>query len=262
MTVASTDIDIPPGAPCWMDLISSDPDRSVSFYSRLLGWTVQDSPPEFGGYRYFEKDGRAVGGCMRNEPDWDAPDSWSIYLRSRDVHATAAAAQAHGGATVMGPMDVSDNGSFVILRDAGGAVISAWQPGSEAGFGVLREEQTPVHFELHTRDYDTSVQFYRDVFGWDPQVLMDTPGFRYATYGDQTDPRAGIMDASKFLPEDVPPHWSVYVAVADVDATIDRAVDLGGSLVAAAEGTPYGRLASIADATGAVVKLRGGGPTG
>lgn len=257
MTAATTDIDIPLGAPCWMDLLTSDVEKSVAFYTQLFGWTCQDSPPEFGGYQYFEKDGKAVGGCMRNEADWGALDGWSIYLRSNDVRATAAAAQAHGGATLMEPMDVAENGSFVILRDAGGAVISAWQPGTEAGFGVLREEHTPVHFELHTRDYDKTVQFYRDAFGWDPQVLMGAPGFRYTTYSDQSDPRAGIMDASGFLPADAQPHWSVYIAVADVDATLARAVDLGGGVVSPAEDTPYGRLAAAADSTGGVFKLRG-----
>ena len=257
MTAATTDIDIPLGAPCWMDLLTSGVEKSVAFYTQLFGWTCQDSPPEFGGYQYFEKDGKAVGGCMRNEADWGAPDGWSIYLRSNDVRATAAAAQAHGGATLMEPMDVAENGSFVILRDAGGAVISAWQPGTEAGFGVLREEHTPVHFELHTRDYDKTVQFYRDAFGWDPQVLMDAPGCRYTTYSDQSDPRAGIMDASGFLPADAQPHWSVYIAVADVDATLARAVDLGGGVVSPAEDTPYGRLAAAADSTGGVFKLRG-----
>jgi predicted enzyme related to lactoylglutathione lyase len=254
---ASTDINIPAGAPCWMDLISSDVGRSVAFYTELFGWNCQDSPPEFGGYKYFEVNGQAVGGCMNNETEWNAPDGWSIYLRSDDVRATAAAAEAHGGSTVMPPMDVAPNGSFVILRDTGGAAISAWQPGTEKGFGVLREEGAPVHFELHTRDYDKTVQFYRDVFGWQPRVLADEPGFRYTTYGDESDPRAGIMDASAFLPPDVPPHWSVYIAVADVDATLGRAKDLGGQVVMAAEDTPYGRLASVSDTTGAVVKLRG-----
>jgi hypothetical protein len=257
MSAATADIDIPVGAPCWMDLLSSDADKSVAFYTQLFGWTCQDSPPEFGGYRYFEKDGKAVGGCMNNETEWNAPDGWSIYLRSDDVRATAEAAKLHGGAVVMEPMDVAENGSFVILRDTGGAAISAWQAGTEKGFGVLGEENAPIHFELHTRDYDKTVEFYRDVFGWTPQVLMDEPGFRYTTYGDESEPRAGIMDASALLAPGVEPHWSVYIAVADVDATLERAVDLGGRVVASAQDTPYGRLAAVSDPTGGVVKLRG-----
>ncbi len=157
----------------------------------------------------------------------------------------------------MPPMDIESNGSFVILKDPSGAMISAWQPGTETGFGVLREDNAPVHFELHTRDYDKTVQFYRDVFEWSPQILMDTPEFRYTTYADQENPRAGIMDASGFLPESVHAGcWSVYIGVADVDATIDKATQLGGTVINKAEDTPYGRLATVADATGAVFKLR------
>lgn len=257
MTTATTELDIPLGAPCWMDLVTSDVDKCVAFYTQLFDWTCQDSPPEFGGYKYFESDGKAVGGCMHNDPEWNAPNGWSIYLRSEDVRATAADARAHGGTTIMEPMDVAANGSFVILQDAGGATISAWQPGTEKGFGVLRDENAPVHFELHTRDYDKALQFYQDVFGWTPHVMMDTPGFRYATYSDQSDPRAGIMDASEFLQDDAKPQWSVYIAVADIDASLARVVDLGGRVVTAAEDTPYGRLASAADPTGGVFKLRG-----
>ncbi|MBA3266593.1 MAG: VOC family protein [Nocardioidaceae bacterium] len=257
MTAATTEIDIPLGAPCWMDLMTSDVEKSVAFYGSLFNWTTQDTPPEFGGYKYFEKDGKAVGGCMLNQAEWNAPDGWSIYLRSDDVRVTAAAAQANGGTVLMEPMDVAENGSFAILQDAGGATISAWQPGTEKGFGVMREDNTPVHFELHTRDYDKTVQFYRAVFGWSPHVMMDTPEFRYTTYSDEDNARAGIMDATGFLSEGVPPHWSVYIGVADVDNTLASAVDLGGSVIAAAENTPYGRLAAAADPTGGVFKLRG-----
>lgn len=255
--VATTYLNIPLGAPNWMDLLSSDVDTSVAFYTQLLGWKAQDAPPEFGGYKYFEKDGKAVGGCMPNAPEWNAPDGWSIYLRSDDVRATAAAAQAHGGSVLMEPMDVEPNGSFIILRDAGGAAISAWQPGTEVGFGALMEEGAPVHFELHTREYDKTVQFYRDVFGWQPQILADEPGFRYTTFGEESHPRAGIMDASGFLPSDIPPHWSVYIGVSDVDAVLANVAKLGGRQVTAPEDTPYGRLATAADPTGGVFKLRG-----
>ena len=50
--------------------------------------------------------------------------------------------------------------------------------------GVLAEPGAPAWFELHTRDYDTSVQFYKDVFGWDAKTMSDTPDFRYTTLGE------------------------------------------------------------------------------
>lgn len=40
----------PFGAPCWIDLYTSDPDASRSFYGDLFGWTSEDAGEEFGGY--------------------------------------------------------------------------------------------------------------------------------------------------------------------------------------------------------------------
>ncbi len=81
---------------------------------------------------------------------------------------------------------------------------------------------------------------------------------RYSTFGHGDGARAGIMDASGFLPEGVPACWSVYFAVPDTDAALAKAVDLGGSVVQPAEDTPYGRLAAAADPAGAHFKVVAG----
>ncbi len=64
------------------------------------------------------------------------------------------------------------------------------------------------------------------------------------------------MDASAFLPEGVPAHWSVYWQVDDVDATADRVKVLGGAVVDGPTDTPYGRMATVTDPSGAMFKLR------
>ena len=66
---------------------------------------------------------------------------------------------------------------------------------------------------------------------------------------------AGLMDSTNFLPEGVPAHWAVYFAVADTDAAVKTAIELGGSVVIPAEDTPYGRIALVADPTGAPFRL-------
>jgi predicted enzyme related to lactoylglutathione lyase len=155
-------------------------------------------------------------------------------------------------------MDVGELGTMALLADVGGAAIGTWQPREFQGFGLFGEPGTPSWFELHTRDYKAAVDFYRTVFRWDTNVVGDTPEFRYTTLKIGDDIFAGIMDASAFLPKGVPSHWSVYFGVADADAALAKVVALGGSIVAAAEDTPYGRLATAADATGAVFKLVAG----
>lgn len=252
----TTDLGIPAGAPVWMDLVTSDVEASVAFYTALFGWTCAEAEsPQ--GYRYFLHEGRAVGGVMASDPDWGMPDAWSVFLRTDDAAATEAAARSHGGEVLMEVCEVAPNGSFVILRDAGGAVVSAWQPGTEPGFGVLGEPGTPAHFELHTREFDAAHAFYREVFGWGDHVT-DAPGFRYATYADLSDPRAGIMDdaADGGMPvEDS--RWAVYFACEDAQVVFDRALELGGEALMAPEATPYGVLAVLRDPTGAELRLQG-----
>ena len=152
-------------------------------------------------------------------------------------------------------MVVGDLGTMAVVTDSGGAGIGLWQPGLHKGFGVFGEAGTPSWFELHTRDYPAAVGFYRDVFGWDTHVVSDSPEFRYTTMRDGEAWLAGIMDASGFLPEGAPASWSVYFGVADTDAALATVASLGGSVLMAAEDTPYGRLATAADPAGAQFKL-------
>jgi uncharacterized protein len=245
----------PTGAPCWVDLMTSDTDRSRDFYCQLFGWTAEEPAEEFGGYFNFRKDGIRVAGCMASEPGSDVPDVWSVYLASDDAGKTLDAATANGGQVIVQAMTVGDLGTMAMVADVGGAGIGVWQPRLHQGFGLFGEPDTPSWFELHTRDYQTSVGFYRNVFGWDTHVASDTPEFRYTTLRDGEDWLAGIMDASGFLPDGVLAVWSVYFGVEDTDATLAKIVDLGGSIVMAAEDTPYGRLATATDPTGAQFKL-------
>jgi uncharacterized protein len=245
------------GAPCWTDLYTSDPDKSRAFYGELFGWTADEAGEQHGGYVNFLKDGALVAGGMRNDGQSGTPDLWSVYLAVDDAKATVDAAVERGGQVIVPPMDVGELGTMAVVIDVGGAAIGMWRSGLHEGFGVIDEPGTPGWFELHTRDYDATVQFYREVFKWDTHVASDVPEFRYTTLGEGDSARAGIMDASAFLPEGVPAQWSVYFRVASADATLARIVDLGGSTVMAAEDTPYGRLATAADPTGAVFKLVG-----
>jgi predicted enzyme related to lactoylglutathione lyase len=248
----------PLGAPCWIDLFSSDPDRSRSFYGELFGWTSESAGEEYGGYVNFFKDGVHVAGLMANDGSSGMPDLWSVYLAVKDAQATVDAAVAAGGQVVVPAMQVMELGTMAVLTDAGGAGIGVWQPGLHEGFGVLAEPGAPAWFELFTRDHAAAVRIYREVFGWDTHVVADTDEFRYTTLGEGEQQQAGIMDASAFLPEGVPAHWSVYFAVDDADAALARVTELGGAVVVPAEDTPYGRLATAVDPTGAQFKLVAG----
>lgn len=243
------------GAPCWIDLYSSDTDKAKEFYGQLFGWTAAEAQPEFGGYFTLQKDGKHVGGCMLNDGTHGAPDGWTVYLMTDDVERTVADARARGSQVVVEPMDVADNGRMAMIVDPGRAPLGIWEPGTIKGFEVRDEPGTGAWFELQTRDYDDAVGFYRDVFRWDAHTAADEPGFRYTTHGEGDGMVAGIMDASPYLPEGAPAEWTVYFRVEDADATLKRIEELGGTIERPAEDTPYGRMATAADPTGSRFKL-------
>ena len=155
--------EFPVGAPCWIDLYTSDTDRARAFYGELFGWKSEAAGPEYGGYINCFKDGRGVAGMMHNDGSGAPMDLWSVYLAVDDAQKTADAVTANGGQVIVAPMDVRDLGTMAVFADAGGAAIGAWRPGENKGFGLLAEPGAPGWFELHTRDYDKTVQFYRDV---------------------------------------------------------------------------------------------------
>jgi uncharacterized protein len=244
------------GAPCWVDLMTSDTQASREFYGAIFGWTAEEPNEEHGGYFNFRKDGVRVAGCMSSQPGVPVTDVWSIYLATDDADKSVEAATAEGGQVLVPPMQVSELGTMAFIADPGGAGVGLWQPGTHCGFGVVDEPGTPSWFELHTRDYAAVVAFYRDVFRWETQAMGDTDEFRYSVLEHGGDQLAGVMDAAAFLPPNAPSCWSVYWAVADVDATARRVTELGGTVVHEPEQTPYGVLASVSDPRGAVFKLR------
>jgi predicted enzyme related to lactoylglutathione lyase len=246
------------GAPCWVDLGTSDADRSRAFYGDLFGWKALEPSPEFGGYFMFTQDDIAVAGAMGGTSASPASDVWSVYLSTDDARKTLEAAETSGGHVLMGAMDVADIGTMGMVADVGGAAIGIWQPGTFAGLTHSEKPGTPVWFELLTGNYEAAVAFYRDVFHWDAHTMSDTPEFRYTTLGEGTAAKAGIMDGAGFLPDGVHGTWAVYFAVPDTDAALARVVELGGAIVTPARDTPYGRLATAADPNGAHFNLMAG----
>jgi uncharacterized protein len=252
----------PIGAPCWIDLLTSDKEASVAFYRELFGWNAEPPDEQFGGYFMFTKDGVPVAGAMTGDPAAPVADAWSVYLTTDDARKTTEAAAAGGGQVQLPAMDVGDIGTMAVVADPGGARIGIWEPRSFYGFSVQGEPGTPAWFELFTKDYQSVLAFYRDAFGWNTRVESDTPEFRYATLVADDLPRAGVMDAAAVLGEGDTATWSVYFQVSDADDALSQVFDLGGRVLQPAQDTPYGRMGEVADPNGAPFKVVTGTTTG
>lgn len=244
----------PTGAPIWIDLASRDVDASKAFYEGLFGWTSSDTGPDFGNYVNFALDARRVGGMVANT-ETDVADSWTVYLQTPDPEATAQAVTGAGGLVHMGPHPVGPLGTMLVVEDADRGMVGAWAPDEMSGFEVLAEPGAPAWFELHTTDFDDEIQFYQQAFGWTTVSMPGAPDFRYSQLAHEGEMYAGVMDASGYWPAGDPAKWLVYLSVADADAAAARAVSLGGTVVDEPVDTPFGRMGTLRDTTGAMLKI-------
>lgn len=242
----------PAGAPCWIELHTSDPERARAFYGRAFGWAAEEPNPDFGGYFNFTKDGTRIAGGMAAQPG-GASDVWVVYLAVDDAAKTFEVAQANGAQVIVPAMPVGELGVMGLLLDPAGAPIGIWQPKEFNGFGSVSEPGAPSWFQLDTRGYDSALAFYRTVFGWETEAVGDTPEFRYSVASLDGEQVAGVWDASG--EPDAPAGWTVYVGAEDTDVTLATVVETGGRVLRPAEDTPYGRLADAADPMGARFKL-------
>ncbi len=239
-----------PGTPSWIDLATPDIDASVGFYGDLMGWTATDPEPETGGYRRFQQDGADVAGAMAHMQAGQ-PTAWATYVTVADADETAAKVAEAGGAAIAGPMDVTDLGRMAVFSDPTGAVFGIWQPKAFAGAGLVNEPNSLCWNEVRTRDPEGAKSFYAAVFGWAAGVPpFEGPGY---TIWELDGKGVGGMMAmtDEFFPAEVPPHWSVCFAVADCDAIVARATELGATVVAPAMDMPIGRFAGFVDPQGA-----------
>jgi hypothetical protein len=247
------------GAPCWVDVSVPDLGAARLFYEGLMGWEIQESPPEYGGYLNCLKHGRPVAGIgPKMMPD--APNAWLIHFATSDVDASLERVSDHGGQVLMGPLDVMDLGRMAVCADPSGAAFSLWHAGRHAGVGVVNEPGSLLWTEQMSRSAEPNVAFYRAVFGWE---FHDMPGTdaRYASLGSGG---RDIGRVGEYGPDDarLPVQWWVYLGVDDTDAAVDRVVRLGGSVLQPPEDSPYGRVATVADNQGASFSLMAAPPEG
>ena len=236
------------GEPIWLELASSDPERSLAFYGGVLGWTADPSDSLDGAATL--RLGRDFVARLVPMPD----DGWIVYLKVPDAGAAAAAVRSGGGHVDLGPAVVDDRGVLVIATDPGGARVGFWQPGTHPGFETENVPGAPAWFELHTLDFAAAVPFYRAAAGWRPVSMGDSDEFRMVVHGAPGAARVGIYDATRDDLDDESA-WMPYFAVADTDAAAARIRELGGALLDHPVDTPYGRIVHATDPLGTLFTI-------
>jgi predicted enzyme related to lactoylglutathione lyase len=116
---------------------------------------------------------------------------------------------------------------------------------------------TPNWVDLQTTDQPAAKDFYSSLFGWsydDQPAPGDGGVYSMATVNGET--VAAVAPMPPGAPDGIPTHWNTYLAADDVDAAVGKVAAAGGQvLMPAFDIGDAGRMAFVADPTGAVVGL-------
>ena len=111
-----------------------------------------------------------------------------------------------------------------------------------------------IHAEIRSQDPDATRQFFAELLGWKVASEGAFPGYTFIDTGAEggtyvaISPRQGVDDEVLF-----------FVGVEDVDATLRKAEQLGGTIVQPAQHVPGTTFGVFADAQGHKVGVAAAG---
>lgn len=244
------------GAPSFVDIATPDIPAAQAFYTALFGWEFTESDPEAGGYCMALLGDKTVAGMMPLSDEMAAggmPPCWTTYVTVDDIEAAAGRIGDSGGTVLQPPMDVMTAGRMAIFSSPSGAVSALWEPKDHIGSQLVNEPNTLCWNELLSTDLGTDTAFFASVLGWQAVVSDEMPDYTALSLDGSEDKIIGGAMAPPM--PGMPSVWLVYFAVDDTDATVAKAAQLGATPMGPAMDIPVGRIATMADPTGAVFAI-------
>lgn len=248
-----------PGSVCWIEVSTTDPAASRDFYAGLFGWVYQvTEAPGSGQHSTALCGGRPVAGLVGVPAQAKQLPAWMPYLASANIAHTAAAFNRWGGRTLYGPADVAGQGTVFIGSDPTGGVIGFWQPDVWWTFGT---DNPGALFwaELNTWDGVAADEFFVKLFGYRTRQIGDGVEVDYTTWSRNGRVLLGRLQMNQdWAAPGTAAHWLLHFAVdprSGTDAAVARVVELGGRLDIGPYDSELGRIAQVADPTGAVFAL-------
>ncbi len=245
-----------PGTFSWTDLNTTDQEAAKQFYADLFGWELTDMPVGEGfAYTMAAIDGQsvaAIAGQMPAQQDTGAPPAWNSYITVEDADATAARATELGATVHAAPFDAIEAGRMAVIQDPQEAWFLIWQPRRHIGAGLVNAPGALCWNELGTPDLGGSARFYRELFGWTTAPMEGTDSPYLVITSAAGTSNGGIRPPA---PPGSPPFWLVYFATADLQASLAKVAELGGTVLAGDLSVGPGRIAIVEDPQGAVFAL-------
>ncbi len=277
-----------PGLPYWIEILSSNPTASASFYRELMGWEFSPEIPSSAGaeasaesaaerdgatesvteasakkgsdhaqeegYYIARKHGLPVAGIVGLPEESAFSDTWITYFMSSDITASVAEIQSSGSQILIEPTRV-EVGTMAVAMDPAGAVFGLIEPDG-AAFIAAGEPGCPVWYEnMVMRDFETVLTFYRNLLSWDIKETGISTGTRYAMALWEGAPCAGLYDAKIGFPPGASSFWQIFLGVQNIEEAAGRVSALGGEIIEGPVDSELGRICQIVDSTGALTML-------
>ncbi|MEJ7933199.1 VOC family protein [Sphingobium sp. AN558] len=224
----------------WYELMTSDPQAAIAFYSDVVGWTAQSFGDDPGAdpYHVLTGSGGQMGGVMAipaEAKQCGMTPWWGGYVGSADVDADVARLTAAGARVKRAAEDIPGVGRFAVMSDPGGAIFMLLKGSSPEGFEAppaMATGHVGWH-ELASGDYDADLTFYTGQFGWVTGDGMDMgPMGTYQLWSQDRVARFDAMTGAIMpkVPQQPAPGWLFYFNVGDIDAAHERITAGGGSV--------------------------------
>ncbi len=236
---------VPRGRFVWYDLMTTDQQKAIDFYTKVVGWTTEDFPGAPSRYAMWKlADGALIGGSMTlptEQAQAGIPPHWIGYISTPNVDATVSEATKLGARVLAPPNDIPTVGRYAVLADPQGAVFALFTPSG----GPTKPEGPPPAgdvswHELYTTDYEAAFEFYSKLFDWKKSSAFDMgPMGTYQLFARNGQDIGGMM---KKPDPSMPSAWTYYFRVLEINAAAQRITAAGGQILTGPMEVPGGDM--------------------
>jgi len=247
---------------CWTELCTSESEKAVRFYARLLGWESVPQPVSTRSgqtidYTLFSLRGRNVGGMypmVAVQRRQGMRPHWLSYAFVEDAASCATRATKLGAVLLAGPLNVFDLGRLCILRDPTGACFGAWQSMRlDSTFQTRNEPGFAAWFEHVSENVRQAADFYGSLFGWSPRSSEHDESRILCEQGGTA--VAGLSPSARYGAS-LTPQWLTFFQADDCDASCQKIATMQGAVIVPPIGSADAeRIGVVSDPQGAAFGL-------
>jgi uncharacterized protein len=246
------------GRPVWYELMTTDPAAAERFYKHVVGWTSAPFEASPQPYTVFKRGGEVqVAGLMKRPDEVKAPPFWAMYVAVPKLEEAVAHIKRLGGTECSEVIEVPTVGRLQMMKDPQGASFYIIQPASTEERPETEPEVGAASWhELMTTDAAAALKFYSEIFGWRPSETMDMgPMGKYYMFNRPYGMIGGMMNKPPEMAQ-VPPYWTIYFRVPDINAATERVKANGGKILNGPMEVPGGDwIVNAMDPQGAAFSL-------